>query len=128
MELNSGERTLRISCILFLLAALVTGGSGQTVIIINHACTKLDSIPGAYLDAARVSLRIGYGHTLHGSQLITGWDVLKSIHRGKFSFTASSSGLVPGVFLNDNWPSPAGGADLGGGGEGFRIQEKYAQR
>jgi hypothetical protein len=42
-------------------------------IIANHAAVAaFDSIPLAQIDAARASLRIGYGHTSHGGQITTG--------------------------------------------------------
>jgi hypothetical protein len=39
---------------------------------INHENTKLSSIPEQYIVAAKKDLHIVYGHTSHGSQLITG--------------------------------------------------------
>jgi len=41
-------------------------------IIIDHNCTKLNSIPAEYITAAKQNLHIAYGHTSHGSQLTTG--------------------------------------------------------
>jgi len=41
-------------------------------IIINHNCSKLDPIPIDAIQDAKDSLHIAYGHTSHGSQLITG--------------------------------------------------------
>ena len=40
--------------------------------IIDHNCTKLDSIPESAINLAKQNLHIAYGHTSHGSQLITG--------------------------------------------------------
>jgi hypothetical protein len=41
-------------------------------ILINHTSTNLDLIPAEWIDKAKTDLRIAYGHTSHGSQLITG--------------------------------------------------------
>lgn len=45
-------------------------------IIIDHACTNLDLIPDYWLEQAKNLFRLSYGHTSHGSQLVTGMDVL----------------------------------------------------
>lgn len=41
-------------------------------IIIDHNCSKLEPIPEAAIIQASQTLHIAYGHTSHGSQLITG--------------------------------------------------------
>lgn len=40
--------------------------------IIDHSCTRLSSIPESWIMKAKQDLHIAYGHTSHGSQLITG--------------------------------------------------------
>jgi hypothetical protein len=52
--------------------ALADGGA----IIIDHNCTDINKIPSQWIEQARQSLRISYGHTSHGSQIVTGMDVL----------------------------------------------------
>ena len=108
---------MRSVSVLCLLALASVSLFAQTAIVVDHYSTNPDSIPPAYLDSVRTRFRIGYGHTSHGSQLITGWEALRAFPGGKFTFTSTSSGLHQGVFLNDYWPSPAGGADLGAGGD-----------
>lgn len=56
--------------------ALLTVRSASETILINHANTDLSQIPSAQILAARQSIHIAYGHTSHGSQLITGMDTL----------------------------------------------------
>ncbi|MFN8257765.1 MAG: hypothetical protein U0W24_18865 [Bacteroidales bacterium] len=41
-------------------------------IIVDHYCTNLDEIPVDWINKAKMNLHIAYGHTSHGSQLITG--------------------------------------------------------
>ena len=41
-------------------------------IIIDHTCTDINQIPESAIDQAKINLHIAYGHTSHGSQLITG--------------------------------------------------------
>jgi len=45
--------------------------------IINHSCTDLESIPAWALQKATKDLHIAYGHTSHGSQIITGMNGLQ---------------------------------------------------
>ncbi len=47
-----------------------------TAIIIDHTTRKLDLIPAEWIQAAKSNLHIAYGHTSHGSQIITGIDGL----------------------------------------------------
>jgi hypothetical protein len=109
--------TVKTAIMLCLLVLVALPLYTQTAIVVNHHCTNPDSIPPAFLDSVRARYRIGYSHTSHGSQLITGWEALRAYPGGKFNFTATSSGLNRGVFLNDYWPSSAGGADLGASGD-----------
>lgn len=45
-------------------------------IVINHTCTYITKIPQSAIDSAKAKLHIAYGHTSHGSQLITGMNGL----------------------------------------------------
>jgi PKD repeat protein len=45
-------------------------------IIIDHTSTHLEEVPLSTIQDARSSLHIAYGHTSHGSQIITGMDGL----------------------------------------------------
>jgi hypothetical protein len=53
-----------------------TAGSGSEPIIADHTKAHLSLIPKAAIDKARSDLHIAYGHTSHGSQIITGMDGL----------------------------------------------------
>ena len=49
-------------------------------IIADHiACTQFDNIPASYFDSIRTDYRIFYGHTSHGSQVITGLNSLQGL-------------------------------------------------
>jgi hypothetical protein len=48
----------------------------RPAIIVDHNCTNLGSIPVDWINSAKAILHIAYGHTSHGSQLITGMDGL----------------------------------------------------
>jgi hypothetical protein len=57
-------------------STLSATGSRQDPVIIDHTCTDLDRIPEAWINAAKKNIRIAYGHTSHGSQIISGMERL----------------------------------------------------
>jgi hypothetical protein len=52
-------------------------------IIIDHTCVSISQIPESAIVTAKQNLHIAYGHTSHGSQLITGMDGLVAFMNGK---------------------------------------------
>lgn len=65
----------------FLLFALVAGGylptkpaeaARTSAIIADHTSINIDKIPVSYIEQAKSLYRLAYGHTSHGSQIITG--------------------------------------------------------
>ena len=79
------------------------------VIIIDHLSTDLNQIPESALNRARHTLHIAYGHTSHGSQLITGMQGLVDFAGDQYQFnTGGTAGAL------DLWDTPFSGAsDLG---------------
>ena len=49
-----------------------------TAIIVDHTSTDLSKIPAQWITQAKTMLRASYGHTSHGSQLITGMQAIES--------------------------------------------------
>jgi len=47
-------------------------GQAQGAIIVDHTCTDISAIPQEWIEEAKQTLHIGYGHTSHGSQLTSG--------------------------------------------------------
>lgn len=48
-------------------------------LVADHlAAAAFDSIPGAYIELAKSDFRIFYGHTSHGSQIVTGMNMLNT--------------------------------------------------
>lgn len=83
--------------------------SPQTAMIIDHAATDIDAIPGEAVTQAKTTLHIAYGHTSHGSQLVTGMSGLVGFKGSQYSFNAGGSG---GALDLTDQPF-AGASDLG---------------
>ncbi len=81
-------------------------------LIIDHTCTDLSQIPPHWIEQAKAQLRVSYGHTSHGSQLVTGLDVLESGPLnidGLYDFNTSGAIQVGVLSLADYTPD----GDLG---------------
>ena len=96
-----------VPALLLLSLCLTTVAHAQSIII-DHNCTDIDQIPTVWIEAAKSDLRISYGHTSRGSQLITGINAISGFQGAPFTF-AYASGYSPGIFMNDYVPS----GDLG---------------
>jgi hypothetical protein len=94
--------------------ATACGGAASVVqdaIIIDHTCTDLASIPSEWIEQAKDRLRVSYGHTSHGSQLITGMQVLMDnpSYAGLYDFTTDGSVVAGNLSIADATPD----GDLG---------------
>ena len=96
------KRYLLLATVLFCVC-LAAAAQAQTIII-DHTCTDINQIPPAWIEAAKSNLRISYGHSSHGSQLITGIDAISSYKEAPFTYSYSS-GYSAGIFMNDYVPS-----------------------
>ena len=61
-------------------------------VIIDHHSTQLAAIPAAAVDSAKARLHIAYGHTSHGSQLVTGMQGLVGFAGARYAFNSGGSG------------------------------------
>lgn len=77
-------------------------------LIINHLNTDLSKVPADYISSAKSFFRIAYGHTSHGSQLLTGMDLLPEKAGALYSYSSDGSGSS--LYLNDSLLT----GDLGG--------------
>ncbi len=83
--------------------------TGDSAIIINHNYTHLSAIPEEFIKKAKNDLHIAYGHTSHGSQLVTGMQGLVDFKGDLYSF--NETGQDSALELRD---TPFEGAyDLG---------------
>lgn len=71
------------------------GGQEDIPSIATHTVATLkvfDSIPAPAISAAKSALHIAYGHTSHGSQIVTGMTGLVSFRGSAYSFNSGGSG------------------------------------
>lgn len=81
--------------ITFLLLALVSNLSNlqSAPIIIDHYCTKIEQIPTEFVEYSKNNFKLSYGHTSHGSQIVTGMSMLASPQGSIFQFNKGSGTL-----------------------------------
>ncbi|MAT14410.1 MAG: hypothetical protein CMJ46_03980 [Planctomyces sp.] len=89
-------------------------------IIIDHQCTDLDRIPQQYIETARQQFRITYGHTSHGSQIVSGMGELAARFGSALSYNHDGTGGA--LSLHDRRPS----GDLGHNGDTAWAQSTRA--
>jgi hypothetical protein len=68
------QPSMVLSCALLMGVA---GAAAQEPIVADHNCTNLSSVPASWIENAKGQFRLSYGHTSHGSQIITGMNVIK---------------------------------------------------
>lgn len=79
-------------------ATVTVTATPSAAIIADHACTDLAAVPPSAIQAARSALKIAYGHTSHGSQLITGMDALMA---GNSLYAWNGTGSGGALMLED---------------------------
>jgi uncharacterized repeat protein (TIGR01451 family) len=87
---------------------LVVNKYPETMIIIDHTTADITRIPPYWIEQAKALVRASYGHTSHGSQLVTGLGVLES-RNALYSFNTSGAIETGVLSLDDTTPS----GDLG---------------
>jgi hypothetical protein len=84
-------------------------------VIIDHNCINLDEIPIEWINKAKTSLHIAYGHTSHGSQITDGMSGLANF---KGALYAWNNGGIGGALdlrpFNGNFGGLGIAGDLGG--------------
>jgi hypothetical protein len=90
-----------------LAVAVTPAALAQPAIVIDHNCTDLGQVPAAWITQAKSQFKASYGHTSHGSQIISGMDVIKGAPGSLYWW--DYSGTQGGLSLWDYTPS----GDLG---------------
>ena len=105
---RAGKKFFTIAAVLVLLSIASTARSEG--LIIDHTCTYINQVPEYWVNQAKNLFRISYGHTSHGSQIVTGMDMVINEHGALYDYDSiTSSCLFDGTFLCDRYPS----GDLG---------------
>jgi len=105
------KKTLLVWMSVMLLSGIFLLGQDAwaptSAIIAGHqAAVDFNNIPTSYIDKAKADFRIAYGHTSHGSQIVSGMSVLMNQDT---TYSYSNAG-GPGILsLHDSTPS----GDLG---------------
>jgi len=94
---------------LIILVISLSFTLAQNAIIANHTIAKLNLTPVEWIDSAKANLHIAYGHTSHGSQLITGMDGLENWKGSQYAF---NEGGTNGALDIDDYAF-SGASDLG---------------
>jgi hypothetical protein len=84
------DMKMNLSVLLSFAMAMTAGAQG---VIIDHNCTDVSWIPDAWINQAKANLRVHYAHTSHGSQLMTGAEVLES-QDAKYNIAVNYSSLA----------------------------------
>jgi hypothetical protein len=107
------SRQLMLAKVCFLWVAfwlLVLGGAdarAQAPIVADHTTTDLSNVPEAWIEAAKAQFKASYGHTSHGSQIVSGMNLIKGSPGSLYWF--DHDGTAGGLSLHDYTPS----GDLG---------------
>lgn len=83
-------------------------------IIANHSTTSLNVIPEQWINTVKSNLRLSYGHTSHGSQPISGMQVLADNSTYGPLYTFNKNGVIEVDVLSLHDYTPSG--DLGHNG------------
>jgi len=80
MDFNVYRTKVSILAILVIVALIsnIRTSLSQEPIIVGHTCTKIQAIPVFWIEQAKTQFRITYGHTSHGSQIVTGMITLNN--------------------------------------------------
>lgn len=112
-------------CSTLIFSSRSSEGARFTPLIVDHRHTNIWQIPEASIIQAKDTLHIAYGHTSHGSQLISG---MGSTGGAQLDAFMTSNGATPGVYRWNDGPL-VGSLDLDdtamGGDVGYYPAWKY---
>lgn len=76
-------------------------------VIIDHTCTDIGKVPVEFTGKAKAAFKVAYGHTSHGSQIVSGMEALRQSDPARFGFDREGTGR--NLSLHDSVPA----GDLG---------------
>jgi len=81
-------------------SATSSGPTPDSGWIFDHTHSDLSRVPQQWITTAKQNLRIAYGHTSHGSQIVTGMEALQRVLGAPYGFDLHW-GYHGGAFFND---------------------------
>jgi hypothetical protein len=84
-------------------------GAPSGAMIIDHTNTDITRIPAYWLGQAKTLYRLSYGHTSHGSQIISGLGTVRSVQGATYDYTTDGSVVAGKLSIDDYTPN----GDLG---------------
>jgi len=114
--MNKTLLSIVAAAVLGIFPGCVGGGnSGNTSMISDHRCADITAVPEEWIDKAKETLHIAYGHTSHGSQLVDGMTGLVGFMNGlgypADLYAFNNGGAGGALDLRDN--PFVGASDLG---------------
>lgn len=91
--------------LLLLIFGFVFESGAQEAIIIDHSCCDISQVPDSWVLQAKDQFKISYGHTSHGSQIVTGMQRTVARYGDLYSYNSGEGSLD----IRDRYPS----GDLG---------------
>ena len=93
------HKTLFVIAVFSTLISIASTAYSEAIII-DHTCTDLSQVPEWAITQAKETLHIAYGHTSHGSQLISGMGVSGT----ELDTFMTNNGATPGLYLWNDGP------------------------
>ncbi|TAL67090.1 MAG: T9SS type A sorting domain-containing protein [Bacteroidetes bacterium] len=90
-------KTRLMILILAFLFISVTAFSQNRPIIIDHSCCDITKVSDNWVEQAKSDFRLAYGHTSHGSQIVTGMSLLNNLPGSVHTYNKGDGSL----YLND---------------------------
>jgi hypothetical protein len=98
---NTGTDTLDQHIYLPVVIGVFKASSSG--LVLDHTTADITKIPSAYLGLAKANIRLSYGHTSHGSQVVSGMSYLERVDPF-YSFTTDGSIQSGYLSLADGTP------------------------
>ncbi len=76
----------KIKVLFVLFCGILSLNAFCDAVIIDHNCTDISKIPKDYIQKASKNFKVAYGHTSHGSQIVSGMNALQKNDPDLFAF------------------------------------------
>ncbi len=84
----SGLWAGHVSVVILLLSLSL---AWSQAIVADHTCTDIEKVPADFIGKSKALLKVAYGHTSHGSQIVSGMQALGRSNPALFGFDPDGS-------------------------------------